>query len=164
MTAIYLGGPEGVELDLETAKQNPIRNYQGTEISSQQLRQFGEFEDDYGGETERRAGPSPRYNCHGLAFASRRTRVEGTETVNQILDDDGYVEVDEEDVMPGDLLLYFSDSGTLQHAAIVVDPPSETSLSVPRVYGKWGNWAEVIHWAHHCPYNYANRSFYRVSQ
>src|SRR5262245_14872384 len=40
----------------------------------------------------RRTKAIPAFNCHGLVFASRRTRVD-TADVRRILKDDGYVQI-----------------------------------------------------------------------
>ena len=44
-------------------------------------------------------------NCHGLVFASRRTSI-FPEDIHNILADDGYRQIDERDVLAGDVVLY----------------------------------------------------------
>jgi hypothetical protein len=59
------------------------------------------------------------YNCIGMAFANRRTSIE-PHHVQMILEDDGYVEVDPADVVPGDLLVYRDRDRIISHVAVVI--------------------------------------------
>lgn len=164
MTPIELGPGQEQELCLQTAEGNQIPNSQLTEISMFERNQYGFFADQYGDSVEPRTPPTPRYNCHGLSFASRRTWVTGTATIERILKDDSYAEVDVDNVLPGDLIVYFdSETGEIQHTGIVAKLPSEEDcLATPEIYSKWAKWAEVIHPAHQCPYDYGGARFYRV--
>ena len=76
--------------------------------------------------------------------------------------EDGYEEVGKESVLPGDVILYLDTAGDIEHSGVVVDPPNASILGVPRVYSKWGKYAEIIHWGNRCPYNFSNVRYYRV--
>ncbi len=107
----------------------------------------------------------PFFNCHGLTFASRRTWIIDTEALFRILEDDGYVEIlDENNVAPGDVLIYYGENGDITHSAVIVTAPREELLKIPRVISKWGAYSEVVHYANDCPYanDYLRRKFYRI--
>src|SRR5437667_3629322 len=56
---------------------------------------------------ERTAGCTDVYNCHGLAFAARRTKIYRTADVRQIFREDGYERIASiNDVLPGDIVIY----------------------------------------------------------
>jgi hypothetical protein len=97
-----------------------------------------------------------------MTFASRRTGIFETWVINRILDDDGYREVTLDEVLAGDVILYFDDTGDVEHSGIVILPPSQDPLRVPLIYSKWGKYAELVHRANQCPYNFAGARYYRV--
>jgi len=107
-----------------------------------------------------RAGPTPMYNCHGLTFASRRTKVPDPQEVVRILKADGYIKVAELDTLPGDVVLYKSDNGEIEHSGIVIGD-SKAGYGVPIIVSKWGQLNEAIHSADVGPYT-GERSFYRI--
>ena len=164
MTPLITGSSDAIELALETAAQNRIPNAQSTEIAPNELNTFPDLERKYGDDILRRSGPTAVYNCHGLAFASRRTRIYDPSAVLQILHDDRYQGIAPQDVLPGDLIIYYDNSGDLEHSGIVVTPPSHSPLKVPKVYSKWGSYAEVIHFANRCPYDYSNVRYWRIQR
>ena len=110
---------------------------------------------------EFRTNPNPIYNCHGLAFSSRRTGITDTdnEALCHILDDDGYEPIEKDNVLTGDIILYLSDNGDIEHSGIVVSEP-DRNLRIPDVLGKWGRYKKVIHAANNCPYTF-NFRYYR---
>ena len=113
--------------------------------------------------SELRGSPSPRYNCHGLVFASRRTNIHDTRLVFQVLTEDDYKEISSiQDVRAGDVAIYFASNGDPEHSAIVTFVPTATPI-VPTVVSKWGSNAEVIHPVFDCPYAVADIRYYRVS-
>jgi len=62
---------------------------------------------------------SSQYDCVGLVFASRRTAI-GTESLQMILNDDGYRLVRKEQVKRGDLVVYRKQQAReITHLAIV---------------------------------------------
>lgn len=91
------------------------------------------------------------YNCHGLVFASKRTKIFDAAEVRALLDQDSYKKLkNEADVLPGDICLYVR-NGEIDHSAIVIELPQKGSVAfIPLVLSKWGNWAEVIHLANDC--------------
>jgi hypothetical protein len=146
-------------INLQTAKRRDIPNGQDSEISA--------FERNWSAEipllhpeARLRTGLSPAYNCFGLAFASRRTKITSVEYITPILEDDSYKSVDRHDCLPGDLILYFDDQGSVTHAGLVVE--NAGPLFVPVVCSKWGGGPEVIHRYYDVPSVYgSNHLFYR---
>jgi hypothetical protein len=118
----------------------------------------------YGERAKRRqVGPSNTYNCHGLTFGARRAGI--LSDVQIILEDDDYVEVDIKDVLPGDIVIYFSTessgiAGDAEHSGIVVD---RTALGSVKVVSKWGYGDERIHWLKDCEYDVSNIRFFRIN-
>lgn len=163
MAIQMLGDPEPVEIRirLDSARGNPIENGQITEISAFERNQFGLYK-RWEQNVDLRGDPTPRYNCHGMTFASRRTSVCGRSAINQILMEDDYVEVKPSEVLAGDVIVYFSPDGDAEHSGVVVAPPDTGTLGVPRVVSKWGKYAEFVHWAHNCPYNFSNARYFRI--
>jgi len=81
-----------------------------------------------------------------------------------ILRDDGYERIlNESDVLPGDVVVYY-ENGKAEHSGIVVEAPTNTELGIPRVVSKWAKAHEVVHWANQCPYSLANICFYRITK
>lgn len=108
-----------------------------------------------------RNGPTTIYNCHGLVFASRRTRVHDTAELQKILQDDNYKEIDQKNILPGDVILYINEMGGFEHSGIVLEVTNEPR--VPIICSKWGNnGPEVVHSAYICPYDKCNIKFYRI--
>lgn len=156
--------PIDSEIALQTRKGTPIANNQCLD----DLPFYGVSEAraliDKHSPDEVRLESSPIYNCHGLCFASRRTRVYDVGDVRTILREDGYVEVKPEATLPGDVVLYMSSDGRdIEHTALLVTPPSLESLWIPVVLSKWGSTAEAIHLANRCPYHPGNLRYYRVT-
>ncbi len=137
---------------LETCKRRGIDNHQDSEISTFHRNWAKDLPKHF-----RRATPrtnySPVYNCHGLVFASRRTRIEKSTSIQRILDDDKYFEIPMKDVLPGDIVIYYSEKGDPNHSGIVVEygPPR---VLVPVVCSKWGNAGEFVHALADCPRMY----------
>ena len=134
---------------LETSKGTGINNFQEFDISQTQKNWDAEIPKKYP-LAVRRTEMSALYNCHGLTFASRRTRVENTRDVHRILNDDSWIEVPEgPDVLAGDLVVYYSEDGDANHSGIVVQccPP----LYVPVVCSKWGSSGEFVHSVRYYP-------------
>src|SRR2546429_4975443 len=119
---------------LETSKRNGIPNHQDSELSAFHLNWSREIGKDYP-RARSRTSPSAGYNCHGLIFASRRTRIEESSGIQTILKDDDYKEVALKDVLPGDIVIYYSDSSDPNHSGIVLE--SGGDLIVPIICSKW---------------------------
>lgn len=147
-------------IQLDTARGNPIQNGQIFEISQFEKNQFLFFE-KWQRNAELRSSPTPRYNCHGMTFATRRTGIFDAEEINKILAEDDYKEINQQHVLPGDVILYLSPEGDFEHSGIVVSPP-DVDLGVPKVVSKWGKYSEFVHWANNCPYAFSNARYYRI--
>ncbi len=152
----------GRELRLDSAQFRQLANYQGGVTPPHELNQFPVMERAYGMEVERRVDPTPRYNCHGLSFGARRTCIESADTVRQVLKEDGYVEVPKEVAGPGDFVLYFTEDGDIEHSGLLLQSPASQPLGVPLVLSKWGRFAEVVHLANRCPYNFGHAKYFRL--
>jgi hypothetical protein len=161
MAAIIID-PRPKNLALDTSCANPIDNERIYEISPHDANLFRRFDKDYGATVERRCDPTPIYNCHGLTFGSRRTGIFESKILHQILTEDGYVEIDKDAVLEGDIILYFDDSGDFEHSGIVISRPKPDNLGIPLVCSKWGKYAEVLHWGNNCPYNFSNVKYFRL--
>lgn len=126
---------------LETSKRTGIDNVQVFELSR--------FERNWAADIPKRfrqivqcTDMSPIYNCHGLTFASRRTRVIDVQGIERVLIDDNWVELEMRDVLPGDIVIYYSEEGEPNHSGIVVEV---FDLGVPKIRSKWGSAGEYIH-------------------
>lgn len=91
---------------------------------------------------------SSEYNCVGLVFASRRTFVDIKE-LSMILREDGFRIVEQQEVQPGDVLVYKDGAGDIVHIAIVLkhDANPKTASWVTKVLSQWGADGEYIHTA-----------------
>jgi hypothetical protein len=110
-----------------------------------------------------RTGASLKYNCHGLTFASRRTGIFEPSLISLILSEDGYLELPDADaVLPGDLVIYYSDDGDPSHSGIVLERKQSPGLYDPWVLSKFGKGPEFIHRLWDVPPIYGrNPIFYR---
>lgn len=151
----------GRQLQMHTAQGRQIDNEQFDEISHFERNQFPVFERQYSLGCEVCAGPSPRFNCHGLTFASRRTGIFESGTLEQILNEDGYEEIQPNKVKPGDVIVYYAD-GDFEHSGLVVESPSPSRLNVPMVRSKWAKYKEIIHPGNQRPYHFGNVRYFRV--
>lgn len=151
--------PNQANIILQTKNGRNIPNVQSHETSPFERNQYSRFERNFTS-VKFRSNPNPAYNCHGLTFASRRTAITDNPSLYHILEDDRYEEIQKDNVLPGDVILYFSDNGDIEHSGIVVSEP-DRYLKIPDVVSKWGRYKEVIHPANNCPYTY-NVKYYRV--
>ncbi len=146
---------------LQTALRRDIPNLQLVEISAFERNWAADLPLSYK-TVIFRTGLCPRYNCHGLAFASRRTRIPDGESVKAIRNDDGYVEVERHKALPGDVVVYYGQDGDASHSGIVV--ANEGPLYIPLIVSKWGSGPEVIHSLYDVPPLYGrNTVFLRCS-
>lgn len=128
---------------VETSKKNAIRNHQDFDIKQVHINFHQLLVAQYPDATPR-TGPSLVYNCHGLTFASRRTRIEKTPAINLIIGDDEWEEIVEtKDLLPGDVVVYFSDKGEANHSGVVVE--CSAPLHLPIICSKWGSAGEFVH-------------------
>ena len=158
--------PEYPEIVLQTRRGNDsnVRNSQINEpLSSKDLHDSEIFKRSHNFATFR-TGPCGYYNCHGLTFASRRTRIFEAADISKILYDDNYVLVDEKDVLPGDIIMYYR-NGDPQHSGIVIYiPMQQEPIEYLKILSKWGSSHEVVHLLKDCPYYSSCDSilFYRI--
>lgn len=153
----------GRSIELQTAERRDVPNYQASGLSYHEQQQHTRLDGRYGGRVRERAPSTAVYNCHGLVFAARRTAVHEAAAIYNILADDRYAVIQPPDVLAGDLMLYFSpDTGDIEHSAVVIVPPSDAPLGIPRVLSKWGRYKELLHWANDCPYDFSQGKYYRV--
>ena len=117
----------------------------------------------YPGALHRPTAVGATYNCHGLTFASRRTQIWKSAEVRKILAEDGYVRIArQQDVLPGDIVIYVDETGDIEHSGIVLYRDNSGLLPIVKVLSKWGSAHEVIHGHLECPYSLRSIEFYRV--
>lgn len=147
------------QLAMQTRRGNQIAN----SISREPMRwgdqqEMADIVALYGDQQHRPVGPSRKYNCHGLSFASRRSAIWDPAEVGKIIQDDEYVEIPENEVMPGDTVVYY-EQGDASHSGIVL---RINELRVPIILSKWGHCHEVIHQLGRCPYKVDDVHYYRI--
>lgn len=116
---ILLGDTER-RIALETREGTPIRNVVAPEPGEQAHRKYAALRKKFGQRWINRKGACGGYNCHGMVFATRRTAIYDDDQVRRVLKDDGYREISENEVRPGDIVLYRERSMGLLHAAVVL--------------------------------------------
>src|SRR5947209_3011380 len=127
---------------LETSKRTGIYNNQLADIPEFDRKWASQIPTKYPG-VRQRTDMSVNYNCHGLTFASRRSRVTDTPDIYRILADDRWIEVTAiTTLMGGDVVIYFDDDGDANHSGIVIAYEPGTS---PVICSKWGNCGEYVH-------------------
>lgn len=146
---------------MHTTQGNQIDNEQLDEIGAIELKQMPHIEQKYSPDAVC-ADANPRFNCHGLTFASRRTGIFDSAALKLILCDDGYEEVPKDQVKAGDVIMYYSADGDFEHSGLVVEPPRTERLGVALVRSKWGKARELIHWGNRCPYESSNVKYFRI--
>lgn len=152
--------PKFKSIVLQTRLGNPIENRQFDTIPLFEQTNFSILEARYSN-VEFRTEPSPIYNCHGFTFAAKRTGIEETQELLKILQEDNYKEIPLNQVLPGDIILYFAYDGDIEHSGIVISKPEEP-FNLPKVISKWGSFKEAIHYANMCPYNFSNAKYFRI--
>lgn len=157
---------EPIELKLQTRRGSDIDNGQSLSYSILELSEFQKLDREYGGKSSItfRTDGSFIYNCHGMTFASRRTMITLPSEIRKILEEDEYLNINETEVLPGDVAIYMKENGEIEHSATVLTEPSKETLLIPRVVSKWGKYKEVIHWVSDCPYKWDKILYYRVKQ
>src|SRR5437667_12124675 len=95
-----------VAIRLETSKKRGIDNHQDFEVTQVHRRWFYRLSTLHPNAITR-TDPSPLFNCHGLTFASRRTKILDRRNILRILEDDAWSEIDIREVLAGDVVIYF---------------------------------------------------------
>lgn len=162
MTILLSTNGSPVELRLDSSSSTHIPNTQGGELTLLDRMHGAKVEERFIGAAIPVSEPQARYNCHGMVFASRRTMISEAETVSRVLKEDGYVEVSEEKSLPGDIVVYLSESGDPEHSGLVVEASAPSTFNMPRILSKWGRWREFVHMASVCPYE-GRRRYFRIT-
>ncbi len=162
MTILIPGKPEESSIIVQTRLGRDIDNNQLNELSHFELATSNNFEKKYPNAITRTA-LNTIYNCHGMTFASRRTSIFDSTLINAILEDDGYVEVQINEVLPGDVIIYRSASGDVEHSGVVISIPRD-SINNPQIVSKWGKFSEKIHWMNDCPYDSSYVKYFRIKK
>lgn len=151
----------GRSIALQTKLCNDIANWQPDALATSVLNQIADLPVKYP-KMIPRSGSIATYNCHGYTFASRRTWIEAVSEIQKILSEDGYREIPSNQMLAGDVIIYFDSDGDAEHSGFVVVPAREP-MGIPTVCSKWGGYAEVIHAANYGPYNSGRWKFYRIA-
>lgn len=150
MQIVVPGKPDYKSIKTQTRCRHDIDNSQVYDFSPSEIKKFPEYASDFPG-VKFRNEPNPIYNCHGMTFACSRTSI-GPESVNMILSDDGYTEIQNvNEVIPGDIIIYYKDNGEIWHSGIVVSRPLDEPTKLPWVVSKWGKYCEAYHQVYDCP-------------
>lgn len=152
---------KNTSIHLETSKRSIIDNYQVLELSLLEHHLGKEYE-EYAFAVPR-SSMSPLYNCHGMTFASRRTCIDNSVEIRKILQDDGYKQIIQKDILSGDIVLYIDSDNEIVHSATIVNVDKTNALPTIRVVSKWGKWKEYIHDLHNCPYPDTKKEFWRLT-
>lgn len=149
---ILLGDTER-RIALQTRKGRDIPNYVAPDPGEQAQRKYEALRKRYGLLWKNRKGPCGGYNCYGMVFASRRTAISEDERIPDILEDDGFRCVSEQDARPGDIVFYRDRKYGRFHVALVMRREQGTgSMSALFALSKWNDaFGEDEHnVAHHC--------------
>lgn len=99
------------------------------------------------------------YNCAGLVWANRRTSIYDESEYSKILDDDGYHPIPEEQLQPGDIVIYLrrtTERDTL-HVGTVLYLDQVGTTTVTWVLSKWSDqYGEDIHKLNDVPGHYGD--------
>jgi hypothetical protein len=144
---------------LDTSKRRGIDNHQDSEITEPHRRWFRTLPSLHPNAISR-TDPSPLFNCHGLTFASWRTKIVDWKNIQKILTDDAWVEIPLNRVLPGDIVIYFDEDGDANHSGIVIEGVGANII--PKICSKWGYAGKFLHWLNDVPEFYGPvHKFYR---
>jgi hypothetical protein len=106
------------------------------------------------GSFEKIGPPTGRFNCHGLVFGARRTTINGVfpQDVDDLLRRDKFTQIDERSSQVGDVVVYRSMGGQIDHTGFVVQVDAVGRQPVHWVWSKWGSLGEYRHRVRNCPY------------
>ena len=136
---ILLGDTKG-RIVLETRERRRIDNEVAPEPGEQAHRKYAALRKKFGQAWINRKGPCGGYNCYGMVFATRRTAIYEDEQIPDILKDDGYRQIPEKEVRPGDIVLYRDQRLGLLHAALVMRCKEwEGATPVSFALSKWND-------------------------
>ena len=157
---------QSFSLGLQTSERNDIINQQFTALTQQDIMGGAAIEKQYP-LAKFKENLTPVYNCHGLTFASKRTWIYLPSEVEKILKDDKYIEIkSENDVLPGDVVIYYDNDGA-SHSGMVIQvdlPATLHDLVNIVVLSKWGRLKEVIHNVNYSPYSLSiTKKYWRIN-
>jgi hypothetical protein len=145
------------EIRLDTRCENQVENETDRRaVRAGDKMLSDDYKKDYPDGKHRPTAATRKYNCHGFTFASRRTWISNASEIVKILRDDEYERVTLDQLMPGDVVVYFL-NGDAEHSGMIV----ETGF-VPLILSKWGPAHEVIHRVNDCPYDSMEIKYYRI--
>ena len=127
---------------LQTSLGRDIPNEQRAEFSQVEQNSVAILQERHPRAKVREA-TSGVYNCHGLTFATRRTRIPDSTSIRMIFADDKYQLINPTEVLEGDVVAYVDSHGDIVHSGVVISPSTETGPSV--ILSKWGYGPEVLH-------------------
>jgi hypothetical protein len=148
------------ELRVDTRQKNHIRNYldRSRPIAGVLLK-LADLKRKYYTAVHRPTSPCSTYNCHGLTFAARRTQITQSAVVQQILTEDEYQEISDNQILAGDIVIYYDRlTNDAEHSGVVI----EVDQFGPKILSKWGDMHEVIHRLSECEYDGGVTRFYRM--
>lgn len=108
-------GERGIAL--ETRKGTPIENVQEPAVDERGRRIYELIRKKFGQRWFNRKEACGGYNCYGMVFACRRTSILNDKQIPDILKDDGYREIQADQVVVGDLVFYRDRRLGLLHVA-----------------------------------------------
>ncbi len=154
----------GVTLQLETRAQNQVENeHETVDATYGEKLEAANLKSLYPAAIHRPTPVCATYNCHGLTFASRRTQILDPAEVRRILVEDGYQRIgDVRAVLPGDVAIYVSQDGDIEHSGVVVALEPGMLVATPVIVSKWGAAHEVIHRFNYSPYSSSLVQYFRV--
>ena len=149
-----------VELRLDTRQRTQISNYVDNRTpTAGELNYAAALRQKYPNAEHRNTAVCHTYNCHGLTFAGRRTRVAPGSEVRKILIEDGYQKIEYAELSSGDVVIYVSkETGDIEHSGFVI----KKDAFGPWVLSKWGSAHEVVHRLGDSEYDPDNAEFYRI--
>src|SRR5271170_4067495 len=109
-----------MSIHLETSKRGIIENFHDAAIPKGHLLWFRTLAKRHPW-ARPRSSPSPIFNCHGLTFASRRTKIIDRANIMLILEHDEWREIDGQAAEPGDIVIYYDEAGDPNHSGMVVE-------------------------------------------
>lgn len=147
-------------IELQTKLGSNIDNFQIDSVSKTEIQIFEEFINRFP-LARKLSQIEPHYNCHGFVFASRRTGILPNELM-KILTEDCYKEISKDNVNEGDVVIYISSIGDIEHSGLVVERPNKNNHNTPQIISKWGKANEFFHPVNYSPYESSNLKYYRL--
>lgn len=145
---MLIGGGDR-SIALETRCRRPIRNVIERDPGERERRVYERVRERFGKHWINRKPACGVYNCYGMVFASRRTTIEDDTQIPDVLGDDGYREIGEDEAVVGDLVLYQDQRMGMVHVARIT---RRGDLKVLYALSKWDSTSgeDEHHIRHHC--------------